>query len=223
MTAFPANAQWVEIRNGTQPLTRINRSAAAPSVTVVTPNGGESYGAAQTVTIAWSATDADSAVLRSSVYYSPDNPGAEAAQCRETKKSALVREFKSRQPDVASVGEFLQICRTAAFKGGKLGAALFGWGRHQRKCGIGLKQPGEACSSRSQIAVQAGLGAPVSRRPAETDLARSMPAPGELDDLLNPARFSHTPRNQFRLEVGAKSRKACGETKSVAHSASRRD
>lgn len=73
VAAFPSAAQWAEIRNADQPLIRINRTAATPIVTVLAPNGGESYGAAQTVNIQWNATDADSTGLRSSVYYSPDN------------------------------------------------------------------------------------------------------------------------------------------------------
>ncbi len=73
VTAFPANAQWVELRNAGQSLTQITRSAATPMVMVLSPNGGESYGATQTVNIQWHITDADSTNLHSSVYYSPDN------------------------------------------------------------------------------------------------------------------------------------------------------
>jgi len=73
VAAFPSAAQWAEIRNVNLTLIRLNRTAATPVVTVLTPNGGESYGAAQTVNIQWTATDADSVGLRSSVYFSVDN------------------------------------------------------------------------------------------------------------------------------------------------------
>ena len=72
VTPFPDTAQWVEIRSGAQALLHLDRPAAAPTVQVSTPNGGESLGATELVNVRWSVADPDSTNLRSSVYYSAD-------------------------------------------------------------------------------------------------------------------------------------------------------
>jgi hypothetical protein len=53
-------------------LTTVNAGPAAPSVTVVSPNGGETL-AGPTITVSWTASDPDGDPLRFNVQYSPDN------------------------------------------------------------------------------------------------------------------------------------------------------
>lgn len=69
---FPAGATWFELWNGSQWLGRWNASATAPQVHLVTPNGGQSYGAGDRVTAQWTASDADGDLLVARVLYSHD-------------------------------------------------------------------------------------------------------------------------------------------------------
>ncbi len=77
VAAFPEATASLELRwspGGGQPdvvLARIDRSATAPTVRSVVPEGG-TYGANDRVLLQWEADDSDSETLSASVYYSPD-------------------------------------------------------------------------------------------------------------------------------------------------------
>jgi hypothetical protein len=75
---FPPGAEWVEIQHEGQTLIRWQRPASAPTVTILSPNGGESFGPEEVVTIEWEAAHPDDLDLRSSVYYSPSGSGRAA-------------------------------------------------------------------------------------------------------------------------------------------------
>ncbi|MBP8258405.1 MAG: LamG domain-containing protein [Verrucomicrobia bacterium] len=77
MLAFDAvvpldpRAVWVELWRGRRLLWQLQRSANAPQVQVLAPNGGESFGSDEPMLIRWSAGDADGDRLRFSVSNSP--------------------------------------------------------------------------------------------------------------------------------------------------------
>jgi hypothetical protein len=69
-TADPSLHTFQLSHNGAL-LGALTASAHAPTVTLTTPNGGQSF-AAGTVTVAWSGSDADGDALTYTVQYSPD-------------------------------------------------------------------------------------------------------------------------------------------------------
>ena len=69
---FPSETGWVELRFEEQVLCRYERSPSAPEVRVLTPDGGESFGAYEKVHVQWELEDPDRDDLSSTVYYSPD-------------------------------------------------------------------------------------------------------------------------------------------------------
>jgi hypothetical protein len=69
---LPPATDWIELQKSSQVLARFERSDYSPIVQVIAPNGGESFGAAQTVNIRWQANDVDSTDLLASIFYSPD-------------------------------------------------------------------------------------------------------------------------------------------------------
>jgi cell division septation protein DedD len=73
---YPAGTTWVELRrqtaSGPAVLARLSQSAHAPTVQLLSPLGGESYPAAGTVTVRWTASDPDGDALRYGLDYSPD-------------------------------------------------------------------------------------------------------------------------------------------------------
>jgi hypothetical protein len=77
VTAFPEGTAWLELRwspgegRPDAVLARITRSATAPTVQTVQPEGG-TYGAADRALLQWEADDPDSDELTASLYYSPD-------------------------------------------------------------------------------------------------------------------------------------------------------
>jgi ligand-binding sensor domain-containing protein len=79
MAPFEVTQPWVngtvriEIWDSSHRLYQLAVSAAAPSVTVQSPNGGENVAANGTLSVQWSGSDADGDTLTYAVYYSPDN------------------------------------------------------------------------------------------------------------------------------------------------------
>lgn len=73
VTAYPAGTEWVELRRDSQVFWRGDKTLAVPTVTLLSPAGGEVLGANAEVVIHWSASDPDSSNLRFSILYSPDN------------------------------------------------------------------------------------------------------------------------------------------------------
>ena len=69
---FPTSAEWVELRFKEDMLSRFVRSRGAPSVRLLYPSGGESFGANDEVTIRWASRDPDEDILLHTLYYSPD-------------------------------------------------------------------------------------------------------------------------------------------------------
>jgi hypothetical protein len=69
---YPSATQLVELRHEESILTQFERTQTAPSVVLISPNGGESYGDSDEVRIEWDTWDDDSEELTSTVYYSPD-------------------------------------------------------------------------------------------------------------------------------------------------------
>ncbi len=69
---YPTGLSRVALRRGSILLGEITASPNEPTVTVVSPNGGESWTASGSYAITWSASDADGDPLTYSVFYSPD-------------------------------------------------------------------------------------------------------------------------------------------------------
>lgn len=69
---FPAGTAWVELRNGSTVLTHLDVSANTPAVTLLEPNGGESFASDDVVTIRWNSQDPDGGDLDHTIYYSID-------------------------------------------------------------------------------------------------------------------------------------------------------
>jgi Leucine-rich repeat (LRR) protein len=69
---YPPGTARIALRKGMVELAVRSVSPHAPEVTVLSPNGGESWGAAGSQTITWSASDFDGNPLTYSVLYSPD-------------------------------------------------------------------------------------------------------------------------------------------------------
>jgi len=72
MLPYPSGVARIVLKKGASELGIQSVSANAPVVTVLSPNGGESWSATGTYTITWSATDADGDPLTYSTLYSPD-------------------------------------------------------------------------------------------------------------------------------------------------------
>ncbi|MBN1147788.1 MAG: hypothetical protein JXA78_11075 [Anaerolineales bacterium] len=69
---YPAGTNWVELQHAGEALARLTRSAQAPQVALLYPNGGEIFTSTQEVTIRWQASDLDGDTLDFSIEYSPD-------------------------------------------------------------------------------------------------------------------------------------------------------
>jgi hypothetical protein len=72
MLPYPSGAARIVLRKGAQQLAIRPVSAHAPTVTVLSPNGGETWVATGIYTITWTANDADGDPLAYSVLYSPN-------------------------------------------------------------------------------------------------------------------------------------------------------
>ncbi len=72
MLPYPDGVARIVLKKGAQVLAQRPVSAHAPTVTVLSPNGGEAWNATGTYTVAWAASDADGDPLTYSVLYSPD-------------------------------------------------------------------------------------------------------------------------------------------------------
>jgi hypothetical protein len=72
---FPGNATWVKIVRGGRQLFYLARSAHAPTVQVIYPNGGQYFGPDASVPVRWNASAPDSGSVVCSILYSPDNGG----------------------------------------------------------------------------------------------------------------------------------------------------
>ena len=69
---LPVNAEWVELRRQDVLLKRFAKSAGTPTVHLLFPQGGESFGPNEEVTIRWTSSDSDGDPLLHTLYYSPD-------------------------------------------------------------------------------------------------------------------------------------------------------
>ena len=72
MLPYPNGVTRIVLKKGTAELAVQSVSANAPVVTVLSPNGGETWAATGTYTITWTTNDADGDPLTYSVLYSPD-------------------------------------------------------------------------------------------------------------------------------------------------------
>jgi hypothetical protein len=72
MLPYPSGVASIALKKGSQELVTRTVSANAPAVTVLSPNGGETWSATDTYTITWTASDADGDSLTYRVLYSPD-------------------------------------------------------------------------------------------------------------------------------------------------------
>jgi len=72
MLPYPSGVARIVLRKGAQQLAIRPVSVHAPIVTVLSPNGGETWAATGTYTITWTASDADGDSLTYSVLYSSD-------------------------------------------------------------------------------------------------------------------------------------------------------
>jgi photosystem II stability/assembly factor-like uncharacterized protein len=69
---YPNGVARIVLKMGSEELAERLVSAHAPEVTVLSPNGGESWPVTGTASISWSSSDADGDPLTCSVSYSPD-------------------------------------------------------------------------------------------------------------------------------------------------------
>jgi hypothetical protein len=72
MLPYNAAAKSIVLRKGGQNLVTRTFSANTPTVTVLSPNGGENWQANGTYNIAWTGNDTDGDTLTYSVFYSPN-------------------------------------------------------------------------------------------------------------------------------------------------------
>jgi hypothetical protein len=72
MLPYPEGVSRIVLKKGAQELAVRHVSAHVPVVTVLSPNGGESWAATGTYTIAWTASDLDAEPLTYRALYSPD-------------------------------------------------------------------------------------------------------------------------------------------------------
>ena len=72
MLPYPSGVTHIVLRKGSQILVSRPASASAPVVTIVSPNGGETWAASGTYTVSWTATDADHDPLIYRILYSSD-------------------------------------------------------------------------------------------------------------------------------------------------------
>jgi hypothetical protein len=72
MLPYPSDVARIVLRKGAQTLAARPVSVHGPTVTVLSPNGGEVWAATGTYTITWIASDADDDLLTYSVLYSPN-------------------------------------------------------------------------------------------------------------------------------------------------------
>jgi alpha-tubulin suppressor-like RCC1 family protein len=72
MLPYPSEVARIVLKKGSQELAVRSVSANAPVVTVLSPNGGETWAASGSQTVTWTASDADGDPLSYSVLYSPD-------------------------------------------------------------------------------------------------------------------------------------------------------
>jgi hypothetical protein len=72
MVPFPAGTEWVQLTRSRRVLQSLERTPNAPVVTVLEPNGGETYGETGEMLIRWRARDDDGGRLLYSIQYSPD-------------------------------------------------------------------------------------------------------------------------------------------------------
>ncbi|OPZ14809.1 MAG: hypothetical protein BWZ10_01839 [candidate division BRC1 bacterium ADurb.BinA364] len=72
LAAFPAGAGWAEIVYRTRSLWRLERSAHAPKISLLSPNGGERFASGARPLVSWHASDEDGDALMYSIHYSPD-------------------------------------------------------------------------------------------------------------------------------------------------------
>jgi hypothetical protein len=70
---YPEGTRSIVLTHQGEELGRVVASDNAPSVQLISPNGGESWGAGGTYTVTWTASDPDNDPLRFIVSYSPDN------------------------------------------------------------------------------------------------------------------------------------------------------
>jgi ligand-binding sensor domain-containing protein len=70
--SMPVGAAKVQVRNGSVPIATYILSAHAPTISIISPAGG-SFTATQDISVAWSASDADSDALTFSLSYSDDD------------------------------------------------------------------------------------------------------------------------------------------------------
>ncbi len=70
--SLPNDAAVIQIRKDDNVIEQIEPSISVPEVEIVYPEGGETIGANENVTVRWNASDADSDQLRFNVSYSPD-------------------------------------------------------------------------------------------------------------------------------------------------------
>ncbi len=72
VTAWPEGAEWFEVVPPVGAPERHYRSAYAPVVELLTPNGGEGFVDSDPIWIEWQADDRDHSALTYSLFYSPD-------------------------------------------------------------------------------------------------------------------------------------------------------
>lgn len=94
---FPAGASAAEIWHGSNRLWRGEVSQNAPVVQVLTPEGGDSYGANAQMTVSWTGSDADGDDLTYAVRYSPDGGASWRVLAAQSTQTSLTVSL-ARQP-----------------------------------------------------------------------------------------------------------------------------
>jgi hypothetical protein len=70
---LPSGTTWVEVRRSGVMIDRFEQSAHAPTVQLVSPNGGQNYAPNDVVTVQWSSFDQEGDTLKYGLFYSPDD------------------------------------------------------------------------------------------------------------------------------------------------------
>lgn len=103
MLPYPGGVARIVLRKGAQELAVRPVSAHAPTVTVLSPNGGETWSATGTYTVTWTASDADGDPLSYSVLYSPDGSEWVPVAMGITQTQAVVNAAKLAGGDAARI------------------------------------------------------------------------------------------------------------------------
>jgi len=131
MLPYPPGVSRIVLKRGAQELAVRPVSANAPTVTVLSPNGGETWAATGAYTITWTAADIDGDTLTYNVFYSPDGSnwvpvGTGITTTQLAANSAeLAGGSEARIQVMASDGVNTTVADSASFSVGRKGPQIY--------------------------------------------------------------------------------------------------